>query len=159
MAPKTHQHPLKIDVHVHVFLGSLLASDFHRKIVGKSIRPKSAEGIFAWELMLFVHFRHIGDLLKIRDDLRPKYFHFAPQNLPKIDAKTAPRGYRNLHRISKRFWNILGCENDAMLVPCWRPRRHKIARKWRFRIGIKSDPDDPPGSEPLKPTNTASNVY
>ena len=33
MTPTTHQNPFKIDVHVRVFLASLLASDFRRKIV------------------------------------------------------------------------------------------------------------------------------
>ena len=126
MVPKTHQNPSNINVHVRVFLGTLLASDCHRKFARKWIKPKSAEGIFAWELILFIHFRHVQDLLKIRHDLHPKNLHFASQNRPKIDAKTAPRGYRNLYRISKRFWKVLGCENDAMLDPCWRPRCHKI---------------------------------
>ena len=126
MVLKTSQILSKIDVHVRVFLGALLTSDFHRKFVRKWIKPKSAEGIFAWELILFIHFRHVEDLLKIRHDLHPKNLHFASQSRPKINAKTAPREHRNLYRISKRFWKVLGCENDAMLDPCWRPRCHKI---------------------------------
>ena len=35
MALKTSQNPPKIDVHVRVFLGVLLTSDFHRKCVRK----------------------------------------------------------------------------------------------------------------------------
>ena len=164
MALKTSQNLSKIDVHVRVFLGALLTSDFHRKFVRKWIKPKSAEGIFAWELILFIHFRHVEDLLKIRHDLHPKNLHFASQNRPKIDAKTAPRGYRNLYRISKRFWKVLGCENDAMLGPCWRPRCHKIRQnsmsETRSKKRSKSDEKDPEGGappRPLKPTNKPRN--
>ena len=164
LLPKAHKNPLQIDVHVRVFLGALLTSDFHRKFVWKWIKPKSAEGIFAWELILFVHFRYVQHLPKIRHDLHPKNFHFAFQNLPKINAKTAPRGYRNLRRISKRFWKVLGCENDAMLGPCWRPRCHKIRQnsmsETRSQKWSKSDKKDPKicaTPRPLKPTNKAKN--
>ena len=164
MALKTCQNPPKIDVRVRVFLGALLTSDFHRKFVRKWVKPKSAEGIFAWELILFIHFRHVEDLLKIRHDLHPKNLHFASQNRPKIDAKTAPRGYRNLYRISKRFEKVFGCENDAMLDPCWRPRCHKIRQNSMSETGSlkwsKSDEKDPEGGAAprlLKPTNKAKN--
>ena len=135
MALKTSQNLSKIDVHVQVFLGALLTSDFHRKFVRKWIKPKSAEGIFAWELMQFVHFRHVQHHLKIRHDLHPNIVHVASQNHPKINAKTDPRGYRNLRRISKRFWKVLRCEDDVMLNPCWRPRCHKIQPKSMSEMG------------------------
>ena len=137
---------------------------FSLKLCSKVNKAEERRRHFAWELMLFLHFRHVEDLLKIRHDLHPKNLHFASQNLPKTNAKTAPRGYRNLCRISKRFWKVLGCENDAMLGPCWRPRCHKIPQNSISETGSqkgsknsRKNAKNCAASRPLKPTNKARN--
>ena len=68
-------------------------------------------------------FQRVEDLLQSHP-LKPKD-DFPSKILPKIHAKMAPRGYRNLNEILNRFWRLLGCESNAMLRTCWRPRCDK----------------------------------
>ena len=114
--PKPTKIQTKIDVHARVFLGKLLTLDFHRNSVRQWIKQKSAERIFAWKLIWFIHFRHVGALLKIRHDLHPKNFHFASQNPPKSFQEWMDLQRLQLFdRFQHRFFNDLG----SNWVPSW----------------------------------------
>ncbi len=165
MTLQTHQIPPKIDVDIRVYLEALLTSKLHRNFVRKWTQPKSAESIFAGEVLLFLQVWHVEDLLKIQHDLHPKNFHFVSQKYCKIDAKTYPRGYRTLNHSSKQFCSDSGCEN----VACWRHvdgqdgtkimniRCPKRGCKHNRKTKKKNENQGGARKSPLKPTKRATN--
>ena len=74
-----------------------------------------------------------------------------PQNGPKIDPKTAPRGLQmaqngvqnrcsNFNQISASFWTLLGAKMGAKMSPKLTPKRPQEASRWH-KMAFKTAPE------------------